>query len=137
MPQDTTAEALQLLLPPALSFRHLQRAVFTSLATVTAVASNIGSLAGALPLNISVGGAGAVVGEDRFTRNQVTVGGMPCPILSVPNPSTIICQAPAMYGYVQADFWNFQPPQSSLPDLQTWTDPGGCMLHAQTPARQV
>ncbi len=100
--------------------------MFTSLATITNVASNIGSLNGALPLNISGGGAGAVVGDEGFTKNQVFVGGLPCPILSVPDSGTIVCKAPTMYGNVQAEFWNLLASPPVIPDIQTWSNPGGC-----------
>ena len=116
------ANTLRPTYPPAC--RHVQTGIFAYAPTIKAVSGNVGSLAGGLPLTLTVGGAGLALGPDNATLNEVTVAGLPCPILSMPSATTVICKAPAVTGKVQADYWNLPAGTTQLPELQAWSKPG-------------
>ncbi|GIL53440.1 hypothetical protein Vafri_9024 [Volvox africanus] len=94
--------------------------VFTYIAVIRDLENNVGSLAGGLALGITVGGAGLAV---NAVDNQVTIAGLPCPIVSVENRTHLTCRAPAINGYVYAEYWNLGYNTNSMPDLISFTDP--------------
>ena len=105
----------------------MQVDIFTSVATIDAVyngqtpqADSIGSLAGGRPLTVAVGGAFL---DSAVANNVVKVGGMPCPITAMPNRGLFTCRAPPVTGFVKAEYWNVQKSVSTLPELQTWSNP--------------
>jgi hypothetical protein len=84
---------------------------------------NVGSLSGGLPLRLSVDWGLLAAGPNNFSSNVITIGGLPCPRTSVPTRTSITCEAPAVTGFVQAEFWNLNKGVMVLPELQTWTNP--------------
>ncbi|EFJ47178.1 hypothetical protein VOLCADRAFT_92358 [Volvox carteri f. nagariensis] len=99
------------------------KGTFTFTASIDRLTRNVGSLAGGLPLVLSVGGAGLAVGPDNLTANAITIADLPCPILSVKNRTEVTCRAPGMNGYVFAEYWNLGVSTSSMPDIFSFTKP--------------
>ncbi|EFJ47176.1 hypothetical protein VOLCADRAFT_92353 [Volvox carteri f. nagariensis] len=99
------------------------KGTFTFTASIDSVTSNVGSLAGGLPLVLSVGGAGLAVGPDNLTANAITIADLPCPILSVKDRTEVTCRAPGINGYVSAEYWNLGVSTFSMPDIFSFTKP--------------
>ncbi|GIL53442.1 hypothetical protein Vafri_9024 [Volvox africanus] len=99
------------------------KGVFTFRASINSLASNIGSLAGGLPLVLKVGGAGLDVGPNNLTTNVVTIADLPCPILSVTNRTELVCRAPGINGYIFAEYWNLGVSTYTMPDVYSFTNP--------------
>jgi hypothetical protein len=97
------------------------RGVFTAWASITDLDDNVGSLAGGLPLALTVGGAGLSLNNSEVA---VTIAGIPCPILNVTNRYHLTCRAPAINGYVYAEYWNLGYSTYSMPDIISFTNPG-------------
>ncbi|GFR40478.1 hypothetical protein Agub_g1045 [Astrephomene gubernaculifera] len=95
--------------------------VFTYTATIAALSGNAGSLAGGLPLVVTVGGTGLATGN--ATANTVTISGLPCPVLSMDNATQLTCLAPGINGYVYAEYWNLAVNTFSMPNVLSFSKP--------------
>ncbi|GIM05166.1 hypothetical protein Vretimale_9611 [Volvox reticuliferus] len=99
------------------------KGIFTFKASISGLTSNVGSLAGGLPLVLTVGGAGLAVGPNNLTTNVVTIADLPCPILSVTNRTELVCRTPGINGYVFAEYWNLGVSTYTMPDVYSFTNP--------------
>ena len=86
-----------------------------STSVVSSLSGNVGSLAGGLPLTLSIGGAGLPAGLNAGAV-AVTVGGLPCPLIGTPTPTQVTCRAPAApAGTVFVDYYNLGAGNSANP----------------------
>lgn len=103
----------------------LKAGVFTYQPVITDVSANAGSLAGGMPLTLTVGGAGLALGPNNATAHVVTVAGLPCNLTAVDGAAgTVTCLTPAITGWIYAEYWNLASDIYTLPDLLGFTKPG-------------
>jgi hypothetical protein len=106
-----------------LSVDPFKSGVVTLTATVTALSGNSGSLAGDVPLTVTVGGTGLALGPNNATANVVTIAGLPCPLIAVDSATQLRCTAPGINGLVLAEYWNLPINTQTLPDLLSYINP--------------
>lgn len=124
------------MLAPALLCQTSQGAVFSYQPTLASVSPRAVSLAGGLPVTLSLAtaGSGPLLQPDTPAAHAVTVGagmlgpaGLPCPVVNVSSTTTLTCTAPPLTGWILAEIWNLAPFSGFRPLVESFNvTPSAC-----------
>ncbi|GFH20733.1 uncharacterized protein HaLaN_17903 [Haematococcus lacustris] len=106
----------------SLSIDLTSAARFLVTQNLTAVTDNVGSMAGGLPLTLSVDSASPGFNTTALTQNRVALGPVGCTVLTATRTS-LQCSPASPLGLAFAEYWNLPINTYTMPDIFSFDKP--------------
>ncbi|KAL6747058.1 hypothetical protein V8C86DRAFT_3034101 [Haematococcus lacustris] len=106
----------------SLSVDSTSAARFLVTQNLTAVTDNVGSMAGGLPLTLSVDPASPGFNTTALTQNRVALGPVGCTVLNATRTS-LQCSPASPLGLAYAEYWNLPINTYTMPDIFSFDKP--------------